>query len=260
MKILNCVISYNRYFELKNLIRSIEMFSDLNHTVIVDDGSSDERLQSYLKELESQGAAVICHQPWDHKEYHTFGHNGLYENMDEGVQFAIDHQYDYIHFLHDDMQFIRDAVKAYADLDQLFIDIEDMSQLSVLLPTKEYLTKKSISPERIAKNAMWWMRPHGMLDLGIVPVKLLKDNKYRFGNGDERTNSGWWRRKGYNVYALHNPLVTVIPGASKFFQGKKVREGHLIVQGSLKLAPMTIKLDDGLEHSFNKISVYEDHY
>ena len=52
-----------------------------------------------------------------------------------------------------------------------------MSQLCVLLPSEQYLSEKSIHPEKMKNRGFWWMRPHGLLDLELF-FELLKKDKY----------------------------------------------------------------------------------
>jgi len=225
VKLLNCIISYNRYCYLKNTIESLIEYFRFGDTLIVDDGSDDQHVVDYLSELESRAVHVIRHQPWASQPYHVFGHNDLYENMDVGVTFAIDHGYDYIHFVQDDVQFMWHDQELLTRVEYIFQTLPDAAQVSNLFYQAIFAGIEARRPEPVPHANCYHSRPHGMSAMGIVPVNLLKKHNFRFGNGDENTNSGWWRRQGYRAYALHAPIVALVPWPSVFYRGRLVAEG-----------------------------------
>lgn len=226
MKLLNCILTYNRYYYLKNTVESLTEFFRFGDLLVVDDGSNDPKVAEYLSQLEHHGIHVIRQTHWQDQSFyggHPFG--GLHENMDVAVQFCISHGYDFIHFIHDDVQFMWHDPELLAKVKRVFEAFPDATQVVNIfckgITRKESRRRWEPRPEANC----YFLSPFGMGDMGIIPVALLKEHSFRFGNGNEKLNSSWWRRRGYKAYALHSPTLTLVPSPSVVRDSRQVEEG-----------------------------------
>ena len=211
MKLLNCVLSYNRYYYLKNTVESLLEHFRFGDTVVVDDGSDDQMVKEYLAKLEHEGIHVDRRERWGDPQMYQYLHGGLYDNMDAGVKLAMEGGYDYIHFIQDDVQFVWHDPNLLKKVEHIFDTLPDASMVENIffygIGRDIILARLELLPQANCYHR----RPHGMLDLGIASVALLKEHSFRFGNGVESTNSAWWRRHGYRTYRLHSPTMLQVP-------------------------------------------------
>jgi glycosyltransferase involved in cell wall biosynthesis len=104
MKIKVYIFSFNRGNYLQNCIRSLEDCAPDLPVTIIDDNSDDKNTLKVLQEL-SERYTIIRNDPIDMKEEKT---GGLYGNMNLAMQEAKNNEYEYVLFIQDDMQMVRD--------------------------------------------------------------------------------------------------------------------------------------------------------
>jgi glycosyltransferase involved in cell wall biosynthesis len=260
VRLLHCVVSFNRFPYLKNTVESLHEFLQFGDLLVVDDGSDDPATQDYLGTLEAdKNTAVIRQEPWRHDTYEIYGHNDFFENLDIGVAYAIDGNYDYINFVQDDVQFMWHDDSIPEQVERTFSTLADAAQVILSFFPGIYACADFPQLALVKQCECYHYRPHGMISMGIVPVKLLKDKDYRFGNGDEATNSGWWRRSGYRAYMLRNPVMARVPWPQVWWRGQQVSEGHA-PSARYYLKPLEPSDVDSLRSRPLSEIPYQEHY
>jgi hypothetical protein len=230
VRLLNCVFSYNRYYYLKNAVESLIEYFRFGDTLIVDDGSTDPSLLDYLSYLETKNVGIIRQPGRSDESFYMNSHGGLYENMDTAVQFASIHGYDYIQFIQDDVQFIWHDPQLLTKVETIFRTFTDAAQVGNIFFKGIVRAETLRRLELIPQANCYHLQPYGMSDMGIVPVALLKEHGFRFGNGSEKPNSAWWRRRGYRAYSLSAPTMSWVPWPGVIQFGNESAEGHPPVQ------------------------------
>jgi hypothetical protein len=205
IKLLKAVFSYNRFYLFKNTMESLLEFGPPGDTLVVDDGSNDLRLIDYLETLKSRGVKVV------NQESHLPGfHGGLYVNMNRAVQHAVDNGYSHIFFIQDDVQFMWKDSEILSRINRVFLTCQDAAmvlpifQKGILEPTLKSRLEPNVSGD------CWHLNPYGICDLGVMPVSLLRDRKWKFGES-EGENGKIWQEWGYKMYVLPSPTVAWVP-------------------------------------------------
>lgn len=210
MNILTCILSYNRGEYLRNTVDSFFECFRYGDLVVLDDFSPDEKTQQVLVKLALRGISVLC----PHKNRDKMGmHGGLYDNMDYGLQLAVDGGYEYVQFIQDDMQFVWFNSNIKSQIDCIYSLLPNTSMVENTFWGKSaepYLASKlELYPDAKCSNRV----KRGMIDVGIWKTQVLLNTRFSFGNGTEKTNSLWWRRQGFRSYRLHSPSLCFVPEA-----------------------------------------------
>ena len=204
MKLLNCIISYNRYYYLKNLIESLEEFFPYGDTVIIDDQSDNPSTKEYLNELRSKGIPVFSTTV----DKTGLLHGGLYHAMDMGMQYAVENGYDYINYLQDDLQcmwydgqFEQRVTKLFSFSDKV------LSVHSVFLKkimAYELTERIKLYPQLDAYH----LTPYAIPDISIVPVDRFTRLGVKFADS---TNEN-----AFNKTLYERGFITLIPKVPHF--------------------------------------------
>ena len=101
-RLLNCIISYNRFHYLRNAVDSVREYLRFGDLCVFDDGSDDPVLMHYLQQLSDSGVIVVRKE----RRFHHGYHGGLYELMNEAIDHALSQHYDLLNFIQDDVQFL----------------------------------------------------------------------------------------------------------------------------------------------------------
>lgn len=226
MKLLNCVFSYNRPIYLRNTVESLLEYFKFGDTTVIDDGSEDPKTLEYLNELKRRGVQVVNQNRFADQAMYQYLHGGLYENMDLAVELAERGGYQYVHFVQDDVQFMWHDPDLPAKVERIF-QIPKASMVENVFFWGIVRDRIGKRLELIPEANCYHRIPHGLLDMGIMPVALLREHRFRFGNGIESTNSAWWRRRGYKAYRLHAPSMMYVPWPVTFRPGKG-QLGHAV--------------------------------
>jgi|GEM_PF-5054273 len=206
MRLLTALFSYNRYHLLQNTVESWREFGPSGDLLIMDDGSDDQRINAYFQQLKTQPRISI--QKRDRAQ--EAQHGGLYANMTLATAYAIENKYSHIFFLQDDVQFMWKDPQFEARVEAIFNTCSDAAMVSPVF-------QRAITATRIRKRLMphesglaWHITPYAIVDMGIMPVQLLKERAWQFDNTEMR-NSDAWKHWGYKLYAMPAPTVAFIP-------------------------------------------------
>ena len=181
MKILNCVISYNRSHYLKNMIDSIKEFFPYGKTIIVDDQSNNIHTQNYLNDLKIR-EYVVLNTKID-KTNNLFK-GGLYHAMDIGMQYAMDHNYDYINYLQDDMQCMWYDKDFENTVEKIFRSSENVLSICSEFYKKitSYRQRNQISI--FQDIGAYDRKPLAAPAVSIISIERFKKLKFKFGDYD----------------------------------------------------------------------------
>ena len=86
------------------MIESLEKLFPYGDTILTDDQSNNTQLLNYLNQLSGKGIPVFS--TTINKSLDLYK-GGLYHAMDQGMKYEIDHGYDYVNYLQDDIQCIK---------------------------------------------------------------------------------------------------------------------------------------------------------
>lgn len=229
MRLLTAVFSYNRYFLLKNTLDSWMEYGPGGDLLIVDDGSTDTRVEALLAEVAQKPGCTVRSQSRDNGQ----AHGGLYANMNVAAAHAIERGYDYVFFLQDDLQFMWKDDGFQERVERIFRDCPDAAMVSpvfqrgILAPQM----RQRLVPH--PSGPCWHLTPYAIVDVGIMPVRLLKEKEWLFGK-EERSNSDHWVKWGYKLYAMRAPTVAFVPwpevwsGTGRFGKERSPKEAYFL--------------------------------
>lgn len=205
MKLLTAIFSYNRFYLLRNAVESFFEFGPGGDLLIVDDGSNDPRIAAYLSQIQEEKRATVIFNT-GHKKDFT---GGLYNNMNRAIEYSLQFEYSHVFFVQDDIQFMWRDIDFQKRVEEFFSSCLDASMVSFVFQKG---IVRHMLPERLelASNGLAWsVRPYGVLDQGVMPLSLIRKQKFRFGQRGERENP--WRQWGYKAYLAPEPIFAFVP-------------------------------------------------
>ena len=207
-KWLLCLFTYNRYELLRNAVRSIELFFPYGDRLVIDDGSSDQRVRQFLeRDLPSQRWKYTIRERIPGRDY-----GGFYNNMRYGLEYALEHGYDYCFFCEDDQQMVwkKDDYEEYVN--NVFSTCPDAIQVQPLLARR--ILSYSTTMEYI-KPAHAYRTDRGFNTTAIWNLDVVRRHSdYRFiceFGSDLPANSAYWMRKGFRLYVQFDPTIAIVP-------------------------------------------------
>lgn len=217
MNLLNVIIGYNRFYLLKNCVESFFEFGPEGDLLIIDDGSDDQRIINYLKEVEQKRNVKVMFIPRGPER----GHGGLYDNMNLASEYAILNDYSHIFFIQDDQQFMWKDADFEDKIESIFKHRPNAAMIQPLF--QKALTFESLKRnlERDYAVNCWKVKNYGICDVGVMQVSLIKEKKFKFLQ-DEGENARKWLELGYNLYSIFTPTLTFVPWVESFLGDKKV--------------------------------------
>jgi len=212
---LFCVFSYNRPQFLQNLLASIETYFPRQRVAVFDDQSDDPQLLSYYNRLENKPGYTI------HKAESkgpAGKHGGLYQRMNQALDYCRRQGSPYAFFMQDDMQFVR-----YADLlsqcDSVFAKWENALMFSPLFMQKIYLPEIDSFIEK--RDGDLLIKGYGIADVGIIGIDRAVRAGLRFDARGERFNGHAFHARGHVVVLAQKPCLAWVPWASAFRKRRK---------------------------------------
>ena len=237
MKILNCILHYNRGDHLQNATLSTNELFKYGKTIIVDDCSNDEETLDILSDLNKSGTDVFY--PSKNLDYGATKHGHMYYNMDFCVQYAIDNNFEFIQFIQDDCQFVWHDSDFEARVKEIYSRFDNASMIENLffnIAAKKYLASKLT----VYKKPNCYNRANrGSTDLGLWKTKILKEARFSFGNGNERSNAFWWRKEGFRSYRISAPSMCQVPEPIIFRHNKKVLDFNSAGKEKFLMKPLS---------------------
>jgi glycosyltransferase involved in cell wall biosynthesis len=207
-RFLSCVVSYNRLFYLRNTVESWREYFQHGDLLVIDNGSDDPQLYSYLGSLAANGVDVIFNRaPQAQQKV-----GGLYVAMNLALDHAQRHGYDYVYFVQDDMQFMWHDPDFPAAVERIFARCNDAFQVLTTFSKRvtafAYKNGKRYEPR--AALSVYRSKDYGVCDIGVVSMARVHDADFRFGASEGETAARMFDR-GYRLYLLHPPHLAWIP-------------------------------------------------
>lgn len=199
-------------------------------TVVIDDGSDNLELLDYLFSLQRRGIGVIHRPRWPAPGFYVMPHGGLYENMDAAIDFAMSHGYDYVNFIQDDVQFMWHSPNLLSEIERIFHTLPNACQVGNIFDKAILKDARKPRFQPVPQADCYHITFHAMADIGIIPVALIKELGFHFGNGVESSNSLWWYRRGYKRYCLKSPTMAWVPWPEVMQQDLRVSNGRMPVE------------------------------
>jgi glycosyltransferase involved in cell wall biosynthesis len=253
LKLLNCVISFQRLPYLRNTVESLLEFFKLGDTLIVDNGSKDTELHRYLDRLEARGVSTL-RRGWrgDRDPVRV----GYHEGMNEAIDYAAEKGYDYVQFVEDDMQFMWHDPSVLEKVERVFVRRPDASWVCpIFFDRSDPLCPENLEPSPAVngyRDALYSAHT-----TGFMPVSLSTEHGFRF-TGEEH-NERYLKVRGFHVYYLHSPVAAWLPWAAGYRYGK--------LEGSIRppakeyyLKPLTQAQIDSLTQRPLSDIPYDDRY
>ncbi len=206
MRLLSAIFSYQRYHLFRNTVDSFFAFGPDSDLLIVDDGSDDPRILAYLAEIAKRPRVTVIRRDREGGAQH----GGLYPNMNLAVDHAVEGGYSHIFFLQDDVQFLWKDDDFCKRVEHVFRTQPDAAMVNCFF-FKGIVARQM--RERLipfTEADAWHLTPYAIVDIGIMPLALLQEKKWRFGN-TESGNSKHWVDWGYKLYALRMPTLAFVP-------------------------------------------------
>jgi glycosyltransferase involved in cell wall biosynthesis len=208
MRLLYAITSYNRYFLLKNTVESVFAFAPQGDVLIADDGSTDQALLQYYRQLEAEGRVVVLQK--SHAGDAQKMHGGLYDCMNRATEYAIEKGYSHIFYLQDDVQFMWKDSDLLHRIEHVFATHADAAMVNPIFQKKIIARSMRDRLEPYGDADAWHLKPYGIADIGCVRVELLKEKQWRFG-ATETKNHVQWSTWGYKLYCLRCPVLAWVP-------------------------------------------------
>ena len=221
MKLLNCIISYNRPHYLRNTLESLLEYFRFGDTLVMDDGSDDPSLVDYLSRLPETGIRVVRKE----RRFPSLYHGGLYALMNEAVDYTLAEGYDLVNIIQDDMQFMWHDPNILAKVMRIFSVHDDALQVQNLFH-KKIMKYSLIENDRIEfheESNSYHGRPYGVGDLGFLLLERVKRADFHYLDSEGEAGN-YWRGRGYKMYALYSPTLAFIPWPQTIQGGRRVKQ------------------------------------
>ncbi len=228
---LFCVFSYNRSRFLRNLLASVELFFPGQEVAIFDDDSDDPKLLSFYGQLENKPDYSVLKA----QNKRTAGkHGGLYQRMNQALDYCQQYGIQYAFFIQDDMQFVCDA-DLHSRCERIFSRQENALMYSPLFMQKIYLPHIESFIEK--RDGDYVIKDYGIADVGIIDLKRAVRAGLRFDDRGERYNGQLYHKQGHEVILAKKPCLAWVPWASAFRERRK-KGISIYKNGSLFIEPL----------------------
>ena len=271
MKLLNCVISYDRVHYLRNTVDSLLEYFRFGDTLVIDNGSKDPRIVEYLGELRQRGCFVIRHEPLPETDStsdariaiemaidpdNRVTRPGLISATKEAVEFAMAHGYDYVQIIHDDMQFMWHDPDFPNKVDRIFRERADIVVLCPLF-LRENDYSALLSAQAVPEVEGIRHGSFSMMEVSIFPVSLVREHGFRFMETQE--NYAYWAQRGRRVYFMHAPVAASIPWVASF-RARRLTGPYKAPPRKYYLKPLSTKQIQALQMAPPGVFPYQEAY
>lgn len=226
------VFSFNRGRFLKNCLDSIKKCNlDIDVTVI-DDHSDDPETHKVLNTIESDYGFELIKAEKDETLEKRLG--GLYGNMNRALAISKAREKDYMLFIQDDMQFVREISPTDLHVvEKIFDDHDDIQQVQSCflknLMVDRYKSLLLPLPESKCFVLDGNKSDHGAFSaVGIFYAPRFEYNNGLFVAG-ERNNHKITFKKGIKLAQLETPFMMWLPYSTTYFS-KKLNLKHKIIE------------------------------
>ena len=224
MRLLTCVISYNRYHFPRNTVDSFREFFRFGDLAVIDNGSDEHPLVAYLEELEGHGIRVErqkgLHSRRSLDPVSAAGgveaqvdaslasdRPGFVSAAKKALEIGLASGYDYVQILPDDIQFVWHDSDILDKISHVFSVESDVTVLNPSFFGRQYLALANVEYRTESRTFRHKWLP--MTDCGIVPASRIAEHGFRFI--DTPGNREYWGSRGYRSYFLAEPIAAYVP-------------------------------------------------
>ena len=202
---LTVVVAYNLPGCLRNFVNSYLKYCKQGSLLIVDNQSSNQIQQEYLKAISSSRIIVKI---LDKPNLNESKVGSLYDANNYAIEYAKTGNYKYIILCQDDMQFFRFSDNLEIELDRLYLD----ASISMVNPTamkeKEHLNSTHYKWNNL--STCWANTNYASIDVAIISLNWIVENNFKFLDTETRTSESLLH-KGFRVAVLKKPFLVFIP-------------------------------------------------
>jgi hypothetical protein len=219
-RLLVAIFSFERFVELRNLLRSIEQQMGDVDLYVFDDNSSNPCVGKFLESMEVNGRLR-----WERSDSDASGKGrlgGLYHNLNRALSVGIEEEYDLLLLLQDDHQilwFEQDIVQKTFDF---FRRHEDALMLDPRFIRRIQFHASYAASEMDAAISM----RRGAIAVGFIAPWRAEKIGFRFGR-TERESSDIALALGKRCFKSRLPFVADIPVVASFHCSRPFFQGHL---------------------------------
>jgi len=181
MKIPVYIFTYNRLQYLQNAIQSVEKFYPYETIYIVDDGSDDPEMLSFIEKNKNKYEFIFPNSK-------IIGdRGGLYSNLNYCMNHAKKNDYDYVLMMFDDLQIVRNISSSELEQDAYYLKNNSLRAYGIV-PSFFPITEKSAGIELnlcvqdnyyVAKKDCT-IQTYNLADVGVVSVRNFFDLMKKF--------------------------------------------------------------------------------
>lgn len=252
MKLLNCVISFNRFYYLRNTVESFRQFCKTGDLMVIDNGSDDPETLKYLTQIQAQGVEVVRRRkigeagppdddriPLTEDEGRLFPGSsidrpGLVTGTEMAVKFGLARGYDYVNLMPDDVQFMWHDPDLLDRIHLVFTRAQDISSLSLFFQLR-INASVTAALEPIPAVRCYRNNAISVTDMGIISMNKVREHGFRFVESPEGYR--YWLDRGFRSYWLGSPVLAWIPWVSTFRDGRRTG-AYLPSPGDWYLEPL----------------------
>ena len=205
MKSLNVIFTYNRPYLLDNCIRSFFACGPEGDLLVFDDNSTLPESRRILEKWRAEGVDVRVNQREKRGK-----RGGLYDNMQESVDYALGQGYDAVFFIQDDQQFMWRDGSFWNRIEKIF---QSMDPVFHVRPQFERLILSHDFPYRfrpIPDYDCWLNLKEWFTAVGVLSLRKIKQSSWRF-LPLEAENNIQARNKGLEMVISAMPTLAFVP-------------------------------------------------
>lgn len=223
MRVLSVIVCHNFYYYLRNTLESLLEYFPLGDVLVVDNGSTDSRLIEYLNHKEISEPRVKVVFRGENNIRRKVG--SLYEAYNLAIDHAIDREYDYLHLMADDVQYMWTDEQILDKVDHIFKSLPQVLNVSAFFfrQVGSYNLDRRFNLD--ARSLGYKSLDYGVADDGFFRVKTLVETKFKFLDS-EGLHGKIMLDRGYNRFQLRDPFIAEIPWPATRRGGKIIgKEG-----------------------------------
>lgn len=183
----------------------MDEFFPWGDTLVIDDNSTDRRILEYLEQRARVDSRFSFRMAPDRVQKVREG--GLYHNMDIARHYAIDHDYDLVFFMQDDMQFVWKDEEFISTAWRILSMCGDISCLNPLFCGRI----KYVDQYEYVQSADAYRSKRGLFDVFVARVSLFSDIPDCSFANSERANSRFWLKQRRRAYQVATPIACFVP-------------------------------------------------
>ncbi|PCJ67865.1 MAG: hypothetical protein COA58_01630 [Bacteroidetes bacterium] len=229
-KFLVAIFTYNRGRHLNNCVESLELNMKIPFDLVIyDDDSTDKLTLDILSSLRRKYLVVTNTSPGENSKV-----KGLYSNMNGAIEYGINGKYNYLQFLQDDVQLVREIDLDYLTSAETVFKNPEVFSISSMFFKKnhqvdfEKYLKFDTTSQMYLPKSMEQKYMTGIADIGLFSLEKITQINWRF-EMDEALHIAKGREMGLIRGVTKNPHFSFLPWPSTSRSGFSLLKRVLMV-------------------------------